>query len=83
MRFSIKIVLPVFVFSLIPPLIASADSAPEPFGPLMKKDTPTVVNFSTKQVVKIHQQSPLYVQKKLPFKRIPRGESCFVKRELR
>lgn len=58
MRFSIKIVLPVLVFSFICPLIANAASTPESFAPLVKKEMPAVVNISTKQVVKVQQQSP-------------------------
>ncbi len=37
---------------------SNAASAPETFAPLVKKEMPSVVNISTKQVVKVRQQSP-------------------------
>jgi serine protease Do len=37
---------------------SDAASAPESFAPLVKKEMPSVVNISTKQVVKVRQQSP-------------------------
>ncbi len=40
------------------PVASSAASAPESFAPLVKKEMPSVVNISTKQVVKVQQPSP-------------------------
>jgi serine protease Do len=40
------------------PLSSNAVSTPESFAPLVKKEMPAVVNISTKQVVKVQQQSP-------------------------
>ncbi len=40
------------------PLFSFAQSAPESFAPLVKKQTQAVVNISTKQVVKVQQRSP-------------------------
>ena len=37
---------------------AIAASAPESFAPLVKKERPAVVNISTRQVIKVQQQSP-------------------------
>ncbi len=46
--------LAVFLY----PLSSNATPAPESFAPLVKKEVPAVVNISTKQVVKVQQQSP-------------------------
>ncbi len=40
------------------PLLSNALPAPESFAPLVKKEVPSVVNISTRQVVKVQQQSP-------------------------
>src|SRR3990172_4416310 len=40
------------------PLLSNALPAPDSFAPLVKKEGPAVVNISTKQVVKVRQQSP-------------------------
>jgi len=58
MRFLIKIVLPVLVFSCILSLISSATSAIESIVPRMKKEMTTIVRSTTGQAV-IQQQSPL------------------------
>jgi serine protease Do len=58
MRFLIKAALPLALFFLFTPLSARAASAPESFAPLVKKEMPAVVNISTRQVVKVRQQSP-------------------------
>jgi len=48
----------LLLLSVLAPLIAHAASAPESFAPLVKKERQAVVNISTKQVVKVQQQSP-------------------------
>jgi serine protease Do len=59
MRLPIRIILPVVLFFLIFISRSSgAESAPESFAPLVKKEMPSVVNISTRQVVKLKQQSP-------------------------
>ncbi|MGE5172383.1 MAG: Do family serine endopeptidase [Betaproteobacteria bacterium] len=59
MRFPIKVLLPAVLFFLfILPRFSSAVSTPESFAPLVKKEMPAVVNISTKQIVKVKQQSP-------------------------
>src|SRR3972149_7350145 len=40
------------------PLLANALPAPDSFAPLVKKEGPAVVNISTRQAVKVQQQSP-------------------------
>ena len=52
-------VLQIALLSLfVVPVSAHAQPAPESFAPLVKKETPSVVNISTRQVVKVRQQSP-------------------------
>ncbi|MEK6697954.1 MAG: Do family serine endopeptidase [Nitrospirota bacterium] len=52
-------VLQIALLSLfVVPVSAQAQPAPESFAPLVKKETPSVVNISTRQVVKVRQQSP-------------------------
>ncbi len=46
------------VFLFLFPLLSNALPAPESFAPLVKKEVPAVVNISTRQVVKVQQQSP-------------------------
>jgi serine protease Do len=58
MRSLIKVVLPVLFFLCVTPHWSIAATAPESFAPLVKKEMPSVVNISTKQVVKVRQQSP-------------------------
>ena len=58
MRSLIKVVLPALLFACVMPHWSDAASAPESFAPLVKKEMPSVVNISTKQVVKVRQQSP-------------------------
>jgi S1-C subfamily serine protease len=62
MRSLIKVVLPslllICIMICFMPLRSDAAPAPESFAPLVKKEMPSVVNFSTKQVVKMRQQSP-------------------------
>ncbi len=60
MRLSIKIMLPAVLFLLFffVPGLSGAVSAPESFAPLVKKEISAVVNISTRQVVKVKQQSP-------------------------
>jgi serine protease Do len=54
LKFLAVLFLTFFVF----PLSSNAASTPESFAPLVKQEMPTVVNISTKQVVKVAQQSP-------------------------
>ncbi len=59
MRLPIKVVLPAVLFFLfVAPRLSGAAFAPESFAPLVKKEMPAVVNISTKQIVKMKQQSP-------------------------
>jgi serine protease Do len=58
MRFLSKIAGPVLMLSVILPIVSSAATTPESFAPLVKKEMPSVVNISTRQVVKVRQQSP-------------------------
>jgi serine protease Do len=53
-RSSFVTLVSLFLF----PLLSYAVSAPETFAPLVKKEGPAVVNISTRQVVKVQQQSP-------------------------
>src|SRR4030067_1229271 len=55
-RLSLLSMIALFLFSF--PLLASALSTPESFAPLVKKEGAAVVNISTRQVVKVQQQSP-------------------------
>jgi len=48
----------LLVMALIFSPASIAQSAPESFAPLVKKQMPSVVNISTRQVVKVQQQSP-------------------------
>lgn len=48
----------ILLFLFILPAISHAVAAPESFAPLVKKEMPAVVNISTKQMVKVKQQSP-------------------------
>jgi serine protease Do len=57
MRFPARGVFAVLVLSCIPALSGAA-SVPESFAPLVKKEMPAVVNISTRQVVKVQQESP-------------------------
>lgn len=50
--------LSVLFALLMPPAAVFAQPAPESFAPLVKKQMPTVVNISTRQVVKAPQPSP-------------------------
>ncbi len=56
--FAIKSSLATFVIMLSCTLPAHAAGSPESFAPLVKKERPAVVNISTRQVVKLQQQSP-------------------------
>jgi len=58
MKFSIKIFFTLLCLICVAPLISGATAAPESFAPLVKKEMPAVVNISTKQVIKVQQQSP-------------------------
>jgi S1-C subfamily serine protease len=58
MRSFFKVALPALFFACVMPHWSNAASAPETFAPLIKKEMPSVVNISTKQVVKVRQQSP-------------------------
>ncbi len=59
MRLPIKVVIPAVLYLLfVVPRLSGAVSTPESFAPLVKKEMPAVVNISTRQVVKIKQQSP-------------------------
>jgi serine protease Do len=58
MRYLVKVVLPALILVCVIPHRSNAASAPESFAPLVKKEMPSVVNISTKQVVKVRQQSP-------------------------
>ncbi len=48
----------VLLYLMILPAVPVAASAPESFAPLVKKEMPSVVNISTRQMVKVKQQSP-------------------------
>jgi len=48
----------IFLFLLFTASGASSDPAPESFAPLVKKERTSVVNISTKQVIKLRQHSP-------------------------
>jgi serine protease Do len=58
MRLPIKITLVLALLVCFVPLLSFAAAAPESFAPLVKKEMPAVVNISTRQVVKVRQQSP-------------------------
>lgn len=55
MRFT-ALLMTLYLASIPVPLFAQ--SAPETFVPLVKKLNHAVVNISTKQVIKVRQQSP-------------------------
>ena len=55
-RYILVIVLALILSSLPPP--AFAQKAPESFAPLVKAEKASVVNISTRQVVKVQQPSP-------------------------
>ncbi|HEX9021514.1 MAG TPA: Do family serine endopeptidase [Nitrospirota bacterium] len=48
----------LLLFFVLVPVVSGAASAPESFAPLVKKELPSVVNISTRQVVKAQQPSP-------------------------
>ncbi|HEX9137375.1 MAG TPA: Do family serine endopeptidase [Nitrospirota bacterium] len=54
----LKLIAALFLTFFVFPLSSNAASAPESFAPLVKKEMPAVVNISTRQVVKVQQQSP-------------------------
>jgi serine protease Do len=54
LKLSAVLLLTFFVL----PFSSNAASAPESFAPLVRKEMPAVVNISTRQVVKVQQQSP-------------------------
>ena len=59
MKFRSTVVILFGVMAMVPfPLPSFAKAAPASFAPLVKKHMPTVVNISTKQVVKVRRQSP-------------------------
>ncbi len=58
MRLSIKIFLVLVYLICFVPLTSGAAAAQESFAPLVKKEMPAVVNISTRQVIKVQQQSP-------------------------
>src|SRR5574341_1543869 len=59
MNRSFRIAALFLLFALLAAsLTSSAQPAPESFAPFVKKQTQTVVNISTKQVVRVRQQSP-------------------------
>jgi serine protease Do len=47
-----------FVLSFLLPVISAAHAAPESFAPLVKANKASVVNISTRQVLKVRQPSP-------------------------
>ncbi len=57
MRLSVKVALPAVLLCFLP-LLSGAATAPGSFAPLVKKEMATVVNISTRQVVKVQQPSP-------------------------
>jgi len=57
MRFAWRVFRTLLVVCLVP-LTSFAAAAPESFAPLVKKEMPSVVNISTRQVVKVQQASP-------------------------
>src|SRR5512145_2196491 len=54
MRSALMVILILFAV----PGISPAQPAPESFAPLVKKLNHAVVNISTRQVIKVRQQSP-------------------------
>jgi serine protease Do len=58
MRLLIKAMLVAALIACFVPFPAFAAAAPDSFAPLVKKEMPSVVNISTRQVVKARQQSP-------------------------
>lgn len=57
MKAALKLSSILLIAFLVPPG-ALAASAPESFAPLVKKERASVVNISTRQVIKVQQQSP-------------------------
>ncbi len=58
MRYPARAALIVVLILSLVPLLSLAATAPESFAPLVKKEMPAVVNISTRQVIKVQQQSP-------------------------
>ncbi|OGW42147.1 MAG: hypothetical protein A2010_08320 [Nitrospirae bacterium GWD2_57_9] len=58
MKFAARLALFLLPLSFLAPLSSLAAAPPETFAPLVKKEMPAVVNISTRQVVKVQQQSP-------------------------
>jgi serine protease Do len=58
MKAFIKKSVIIFCCLFLLPVVAHAATAPETFAPLVKKEMPSVVNISTRQMVKVKQQSP-------------------------
>ena len=58
MRSGYTLVIILALFLPLLPRPASAQNAPESFAPLVKAEKASVVNISTRQVIKVQQQSP-------------------------
>jgi serine protease Do len=58
MKIAIHAALRACILVILFPLLSFAAAAPESFAPLVKKEMPAVVNISTRQVVRVQQQSP-------------------------
>jgi len=58
MRSRYALVIILALASSLLPLPVSAQNAPESFAPLVKAEKASVVNISTRQVIKVQQQSP-------------------------
>ncbi len=58
MKPALKLTAVLLLTFFVSPFSSNAASAPESFAPLVKQEMPSVVNISTKQVVKVQQQSP-------------------------
>jgi serine protease Do len=58
MKAFIKKTVITFCCLILLPIAVYGATAPESFAPLVKKEMPTVVNISTRQMVKVRQQSP-------------------------
>jgi len=58
MRLPIRITFVTVFLACFIPHLSLAAAAPDSFAPLVKKEMPAVVNISTRQVVKVRQQSP-------------------------
>lgn len=58
MRYPARAALIVVLVLSLFPLLSLGATAPESFAPLVKKEMPAVVNISTRQVIKVQQQSP-------------------------